>query len=189
MSLALLLYTEESDKAISPKLFAAVVESLLTKLTWEEGIRIDGEQLTHLLFADDCVILAKDTAELENKLQQLQTLSHDIGLEVNTLKTKWMWNEHCAAGIITVNRKVIKEVNKYIYLGQQLSRDNSFEGECSRRRKAGWVSFNKIKTSLTDDELPMKKRKELFNSTVLPAMIYECHPESNGKANMQYISP
>lgn len=31
---------------------------------------------------------------LENKLQQLQTLSHAIRLEVNTSKTKWMQNEH-----------------------------------------------------------------------------------------------
>ncbi|KAH1168859.1 hypothetical protein KIL84_013449 [Mauremys mutica] len=79
---------------ISPKLFAAVLESLLKKLNWEEGIRIDREQLMHILIADNCIILAKDTAELENKLQQLQTLSHDIGLEVNTLKMKWMRNEH-----------------------------------------------------------------------------------------------
>ncbi|MFH4980997.1 hypothetical protein AB6A40_007706 [Gnathostoma spinigerum] len=38
---------------ISPKLFAACLESVFRKISWKGGVNIDGEVLTHLRFADD----------------------------------------------------------------------------------------------------------------------------------------
>uniref|UniRef100_A0A7I4YN76 Reverse transcriptase domain-containing protein n=1 Tax=Haemonchus contortus TaxID=6289 RepID=A0A7I4YN76_HAECO len=60
---------------ISPKLFALTLEALFNDLDWTGGIEIDGENLTYLLFAGDCVIFAHDAIELQAKLVQLQTKS------------------------------------------------------------------------------------------------------------------
>uniref|UniRef100_A0A7I4YL36 Reverse transcriptase domain-containing protein n=1 Tax=Haemonchus contortus TaxID=6289 RepID=A0A7I4YL36_HAECO len=78
---------------ISPRLFALTLEALFNDLDWAEGMEIDGEHLTYLLFADDCVISAHDALELQEKLVQLQMKSSEIGLEVNLSKTKWIHNQ------------------------------------------------------------------------------------------------
>ena len=42
---------------ISPKLFKAALESIFRRLTWESrGMKIDGEYLCHLRFADDILV-------------------------------------------------------------------------------------------------------------------------------------
>ena len=45
---------------ISPKLFTACLETVFRKLNWKSGADINGEQLNHLRFADDVVLIAED---------------------------------------------------------------------------------------------------------------------------------
>ena len=46
---------------ISPKLFTACLQdAIINKINWEnKGINIDGEHLSHLIFADNIVMIAK----------------------------------------------------------------------------------------------------------------------------------
>ncbi|XGW11656.1 hypothetical protein V3C99_012831, partial [Haemonchus contortus] len=161
---------------ISPKLFALTLEALFTDLDWTGGIEIDGENLTYLLFADDCVVFAHDASELQAKLVQLQTKSSEIGLEMNLSKTKWMHNQFSPTATVKIDGETIEEVKSFKYLGHQLSFTEGSSGEYSRRRKAAWSSFNKISTLLLDEDLPMKLKASLFHSTVIPAVLYgaEC---------------
>ena len=159
---------------ISPKLFAATLDAVFRRMNHQGGIMIDGEKLTHLLYADDCVLFANNPADLQQDLQQLTDLSKEVGLEVNLTKTKWMRNEYSVPGVIRTNEAVIEEVNDYIYLGRRFDSNNLANGEWTRRRRAGWVAFNNNRTVLTDQNLPMNVRAAIFNSTVLPAMLYAC---------------
>ncbi|VDM38828.1 unnamed protein product [Toxocara canis] len=163
---------------ISPKLFAVTFETLFNELDWDGCIRVDGERLTHLLFADNCVLLALSGLELQDKVLQLQMESKKIGLEMNLAKTKWMRNSLCRESRMNIEGQIIEEVGSYVYLGQQLSFTDNILGECSRRRNAAWSSFNRIRTSLLDANLPMKMEADLFHSTIVPALLYgaECWP-------------
>ena len=168
---------------ISPKLFAATLEAVFRRMNHQGGIMIDGEQLTHLLYADDCVLFAKNPADLQQDLQQLIDLSKKVGLEVNLRKTKWMRNEYCVPGVIRANTAEIEEVNDYIYLGRRFDSNNLACGEWTRRRRAGWVAFSNNRTVLTDQTLPMNIRVSIFNSTVLPAMLYACETWATTKSD------
>ena len=95
---------------ISPKLFAATLESVFRKMNHQGGIMIDGEKLTHLLYADDCVLFANNPTELQQDLQQLTDLSKEVGLEVNLTKTKWMRNEYSVPGVIRTNEAEMKKL-------------------------------------------------------------------------------
>ncbi|MFH4973480.1 hypothetical protein AB6A40_000189 [Gnathostoma spinigerum] len=75
---------------ISPKLFAACLESVFRKISWRGGVNIDGEALTHLRFADDIVVIANDTKTAQEMLLQLNKESKAVGLEINISKTKYM---------------------------------------------------------------------------------------------------
>ena len=168
---------------ISPKLFAATLEAVFRRMNHRGGIMIDGEKLTHLLYADDCVLFAENPADLQQDLQQLTDLSKKVGLEVNLRKTKWMRNEYCVPGVIRTNKAEIEEVKDYIYLGRRFESNNLAGGEWTRRRRAGWVAFNNNRTVLTDQTLPMNIRASIFNSTVLPAMLYACETWATTKSD------
>ena len=58
---------------ISPKLFTACLQdAIINKINWEDkGINIDGEHLSHLIFADDIVLVAKSPEELESMLTDI----------------------------------------------------------------------------------------------------------------------
>ena len=76
---------------ISPKLFTAVFESIFRRLTSEtRGLKIDGEYLGHLRFADDVLICANTPQELQHILQELADEIENQGLKINKSKTKVM---------------------------------------------------------------------------------------------------
>ena len=57
---------------ISSKLFTATLESIFRRLNWEnKGVKIDGEFLSHLRFADDIFLCTETPQELQQMLQEL----------------------------------------------------------------------------------------------------------------------
>ena len=60
---------------ISPKLFTACLQdAIINEIDWEEkGINIDGEHLSHLIFADDIILIAHTPQELYKKCLSTST--------------------------------------------------------------------------------------------------------------------
>ncbi|KAH7666357.1 hypothetical protein AAVH_43283, partial [Aphelenchoides avenae] len=163
---------------ISPKLFTAALEMIFRKLKWEErrnaGINIDGRRLTHLRFADDIVLVGSSRADVQQRLEELNEKSKAVGLRINKDKTEW-FEYFQTSERIYLEGEEIRRTNKYVYLGQQLTEDHSanMDGEIGRRRKAAWLSFNNIQEVLKRMS-DAKLRASLFNTTVLPALLYGC---------------
>ena len=56
---------------ISPKLFTAILESIFRRLNWEnKGVKIDGEFLSNLRFADDIFLCTETPQELQQMLHR-----------------------------------------------------------------------------------------------------------------------
>ena len=73
---------------ISPKLFTATLESIFRRLNWEnKGVKIDGEFLSNLRFADDIFLCTETPQELQQMLQELSDESKRMGLKMNIAKT------------------------------------------------------------------------------------------------------
>ena len=76
---------------ISPKLFTATLESVLRTLNREnKGVKIDGEFLSNLRFADDIFLCTETPQELQQMLQELSDESRRMGLKMNIAKPKVM---------------------------------------------------------------------------------------------------
>ncbi len=75
----------------SPKLFTATLKSiifLLRRLNWEnKGVKIDGEFLSNLRFADDIFLCTETPQELQHMLQELSYESRQMGLKMNITRT------------------------------------------------------------------------------------------------------
>ena len=99
---------------ISPKLFTATLESIFRRLNWEnKGVKIDGEFLSNLRFANDIFLCTETPQELQQMLQELSDESRRMGLKMNIAKTKVMVVDNTP---INVNN-----VPGYVYLGQHYS--------------------------------------------------------------------
>lgn len=68
---------------IYPKLFKATSENISSIITRPNKVKVvNGEQLTHLRFADDIILIAKDPT-----ISNLNSTSNEVGLKRNLLKT------------------------------------------------------------------------------------------------------
>lgn len=83
-------------------------------------IKIDGECLSNLRFADDIIIFANSIEELQEMLYELNYVSLKVGLSMNLRKTKVMYNE-LAEDIdepTTVINTVTKSTNSITHLSR-----------------------------------------------------------------------
>ena len=81
-------------------------------------MKIDGEFLSNLRFADDIFLCTETPQELEQMLQELSDESRRMGLKMNIAKTKVMVVDNTP---INVNNVLIENVPGYVYLGQHYS--------------------------------------------------------------------
>ena len=88
--------------------FTSTLESLLIRLNWEnKGVKIDGEFLSNLRFADDIFLCTETPQELQQMLQELSDESRRMGLKMNIAKTKVMVVNNTP---INVNNVLIENV-------------------------------------------------------------------------------
>lgn len=84
---------------LSPKLFIAILESIIQDLNWDKaGLNINGKYLSHLRFADDLVLLSESSKQLQTMLDAPNAASKRVGLEMNLSKTMVMSN--------SINRRI-----------------------------------------------------------------------------------
>lgn len=171
---------------LSPKLFAATLESVFKKLQWESfGISINGVKLNNLRFADDLVIFAEDAQTLGLMLQQLADESGKVGLTMSTTKTKIMSNANREK--IYVNQLEIEYVNEYVYLGQIISPNDQNNKEVDRRVCNTWKRFWALKEVMKNRDIPMTAKTKLHDTCILPCMIYGCQTWALTKRNMEKL--
>ena len=162
---------------ISSKLFTSFLQhASLNKINWEnKGVGIDGEYLSHLIFADDIVLIANSTTELQEMLQYMHDTNKPVGLKMHLGKTTVMCNKHVnKQDVIVDDGKKIEKVDRYVYLGQMVTKDHDQVQEMKRRIGQGWSAFCKLDNIMRDKNVPMRLKRKAFNECILPVMIYGC---------------
>ncbi|RXM98682.1 Claudin-18 [Acipenser ruthenus] len=88
---------------------------------------------------------------------------------------------------IHIGQKVIEQVDSYVYLGQELTAGHKNSRKLARRRRAAWVSYASIAEVVTNTA-DATLRAHMFNSTVLPAMLYGAETWSLTAADRQKLA-
>ena len=159
---------------ISPKLFTACLQdAIVNKINWEDkGINIDGEHLSHLIFADDIVLVAKSPEELESMLTDIHLASKPTGLSMNLSKTKVMLNESATTSTVAVDGNTIEKVDRYVYLGKTVAQAGDLLPEIKRLIALGWAAFSKVANIMKSRKASMNVNRKVHNEYVLPVMAY-----------------
>ncbi|CAG4947891.1 unnamed protein product [Colias eurytheme] len=158
---------------LSPILFIATLESIISKLNWNKcGIKVKSEYLNHLRFADDLVLISETGKELQHMVKSLNQASKLAGLEMNLSKTMVMTNNTKVP--IYVDNIPLPYTEKYIYLGKQISFDRlSNYQEIERRAQLTWNKYWSFK-EIFKSNMPIKLKTKVMNSCLIPCLTYAC---------------
>src|SRR6476469_10578151 len=115
----------------------------------EEGIRVDGELVKNVKYADDHGMVANTEAGLQSLMDSLNTTAKHYDTKINIKKTKGMVVSRNGGERvnITVEGQSVEQVNKFRYPGSLISED----GRC----------LDDVKTILGMAKDAFNKRKEL----------------------------
>jgi hypothetical protein len=156
---------------LAPNLFNCSLEEVFRNLGWEEkGIKINGEWLNNLRFADDTVLIAQSREDLQAMLDEFEEKSREAGLEINVEKTVLLSNSKETKKIY-VKGKEVKTVAEATYLGQQISFGDRMDKEISSRMSKGWRNYWSLK-QIYKSKIPIKAKVKILKSCTFPAMTY-----------------
>ena len=74
--------------------------------------------------ADDIVLITNSTSKLQEMFQDIHGISKPVGLKMHLGKTKVICNKHVNKDDVIVDGKKIEEFDKYVYLGQNVTKDH-----------------------------------------------------------------
>ena len=172
----------EQGHPMSPELFKLYIHELSVRLDEIEDLEVpllNGYKVSHLLWADDLVLLALDPKSLQKLLDCLNDYADKWELSVNISKTNVMvFNTssrllNCAYGFKLGNLD-IAPVNKYTYLGIQVSLNGSFKRAIDELRKKALRSFFSLRRIVDTRALTTKTMLKLIDSLVKPVATYGC---------------
>ena len=164
-------------------------DAVINKVNQQErGININGEHLSHLMYADDIALIAQSPQDLQDMLDDINNASKPVGLNMNIAKTKVMLNTHCQKAPVTLDQTIIEEVNNFIYLGKQVTKDGSINEEVKRRIALGWAAFSKVDNIMRSRNAKIKIKRKVFDEYVLPTMIYGSETWALTKAHKEILA-
>ena len=161
---------------LSPLLFSLYVNDLMEVLRREEiGVRVDNLIIPGLMFADDLVITAEKTSDLNRALEIVHRWCNQWKLRINAEKCSVVhFRKKCVRRSIVefrIGEEILSMVSEYKYLGivlnEFLNGEKMREALMDNGRKAlygvmrlvrslgnvGWATFSKLYTSMVRNTL------------------------------------
>ena len=140
--------------ALSTILINLVLEAALLKIDFGGNISTRTKQLC--AYADDVVIIGRTQKALKETFITLQKEAEELGLIINTNKTKYMQltrKTNITKQDLEVAGKCYEAVNQFIYLGSQMNSKNLIQEEIRLRIQAGNRSLFANKKLLKSKDL------------------------------------
>ena len=160
---------------ISPLLFLVVIDWVMKSATADKPRGIKWTGFSHLEdedFADDIALLSHSRQHMQEKTSRIESYAGQVGLKINTSKTKIMRMNTKARTDITVNGNPLENVDEFKYLGSMLTTDNNIEKEISTRIAMASAAFNKMSQIWKSQEYSVPTKLKLYKSNVRSVLLY-----------------
>ena len=149
----------------------------MTEAYWEspEDIKVGGQTLRDIRFADDQGMVARSEGELQSIMDKLSAKATEYGMKINAKKTKVMVVSRGSA--VTVNILVdgqpVEQVKQFRYLGCWLTEDGRSSVEVKTRIGMVKSAFVERKELLTS-RLSLALKKKIVKTVIWPVLLYGC---------------
>lgn len=164
---------------LSPMLFNLYIEEVMKELRIEvkQGVRIGGETINALRFADDIAFCAETENDLQNILTKVNKILGDkYGMRLNKKKTKVMAcsKTNPAKLNIYIDNARIEQVQHFNYLGSKITEDGRSKDEILSRIAQAKRAFQNKKHLLTTNSMDLEVRKRFLKIYIWSIALYGC---------------
>ena len=172
----------EQGHPMSPELFKCFIHQLSLDLNAVEDINVpllNENRITHLLWADDLVLLALDSESLQAMLNVLLTYCLDWGLNVNVKKTAVLVFNPAGrllkeSHTFTLGENPIPSAREYCYLGVTFTLSGSMKIAQTKLRQKGLRGYFSLKRLIDLRHIKKSILFKLFDALLRPITSYAC---------------
>ena len=172
----------EQGHPLSPELFKCYIHELSKRLNSIDGIEsplLNRVKVTHLLWADDLVLLALNRDSLQTMINELYSFCTEWGLKVNIKKTAVLVFNASGRKLLestglVYGSMVIPSVREYCYLGTTFSISGSMKANQAQLRMKGLRAYFSLKSSIDLSSIDKAAILKLHDSLILPVISYGC---------------
>ncbi|KAI3352581.1 hypothetical protein L3Q82_005518 [Scortum barcoo] len=117
-----------------PVLFIIFMDRISRRSQGPEGVRFGNHRISSLLFADDVVLLASSSQDLQHVLERFAAECEAAGMRISTSKSEAMvLDRKRVACPLRVGGEVLPQVEEFKYLGVLFTSEGKMEREIDRR--------------------------------------------------------
>jgi hypothetical protein len=165
--------------SLSPLIFNLYIEEALS----ETGIRIHGERIPMIRFADILIISESEKDLNEMLIEMERILVNRYNMKINRNKTKVM---ACGRKIsvkmnIVLGNQIWGEVEEFCYLGSKITKDVKCQKEIRSRIAQVKKAFYQKQQLLTLSNVNLETRKKFLRSLVWSTALYGCEIQTVSK--------
>ncbi|KAI3353778.1 hypothetical protein L3Q82_005006 [Scortum barcoo] len=143
-----------------------------------EGVRFGNHRISSLLFADDVVLLASSSQDLQRVLERFAAECEAAGMRISTSKSEAMvLDRKRVACPLRVGGEVLPQVEEFKYLGVLFTSEGKMEREIDRRIGAASAVMllmrSVYRTVVVKKELSRKAKLSRFTGqSTFPTLTY-----------------
>ncbi|GFO13981.1 endonuclease-reverse transcriptase [Plakobranchus ocellatus] len=159
---------------LSSDFFSLCSEIIMRNLENHPGIKVGGQNINNLRYADDTVLIAENKEDLQKLLNIVEEESRKKGLELNSKKTEVMVisrKQESPKCDIFINKVNLKQTEKFKYLGTIISNDGKTNREISARTAHAKINFSKDENN---KHISIETRKRALQCYIEPGLMYGC---------------
>ena len=171
----------EQGHPLSPDLFKLFFKDLSPLLDFHNCPNLMEQKISHLLWADDLVLLALDPQTLQNQLNILANFCNKWGVDINLTKTKLLIfngtksaTKHHQTHIdnLRLNGNELERVDSYCYLGIDIKSTGSFTLAINNLKIKSMRALMSLKRTVDRSTISFKSNCTLFDALVKPVLLY-----------------
>ena len=159
---------------LSPILFIIFMDRISRRSRGVEGFWFGGHRISSLLFADDVVLLASSTQDLQLSLERFAAECEAAGMRISTSKSEAMvLSRKRVECTLRVWNEVLPQVEEFKYLGVLFTSEGRMEREIDRRiAAASAVKRSLYRSVVVKRELSRKAKLSIYQSIYVPTLTY-----------------
>ena len=160
---------------MSPDLFSLYGEFIMREAEDLGGVKVGGQNINNIRYADDTVLIADTEEGLQTLLQEVKEASERKGLSINVSKTECMVISKKQERVrchLELDNSSIKQVEQFCYLGSWITADGRCNREIEYRIGEAKRGFNEMKNLLKNRKLSLESRKRMVKSYIWSILLY-----------------
>ena len=136
----------------------------------QAGIKIAGENISNVRYADDTTLTAERKEELKSLLMKVKEESEKVGLKLNIQKTKIMVSGPITSG--QIDGETMETVADFIFWVSRISADDDCSHEIKWRLLLGRNAITNPESMLKSRDITLPTKVRLVKAKVFPVVMY-----------------